>query len=129
MAQINALLIFVPGLFKYHQTQSPKGTSLNSGCSAFQSKCLDYHNLFICLLKNVLKAQSPKSKKLLQRGDIYAALHGALWQGKKMEIQRKHRKTFQSFKLFQPGTHDMGKQQSFHGTFLVSSWIFLCHNS
>lgn len=100
MAQINALLKFVPDLFKYHQTQSPKGSSLNPGCSAFQSKCLDYHNLFVCLLKKVLNAQSPKSKKLLQRGHIYAVLHSALWQEKRWRFREDAGKLFKASSYF-----------------------------
>lgn len=105
MAQTNALLIFVPGLFKYHQRQSLKGSSLNPGLSAFQSKCLDCYKFFVSLSKNVLKAHSSKSKKLLQR-DVYVFLHmlsNALQPEKNTEIQEKHQKTFQSIKSFQPG--------------------------
>lgn len=98
--QINALLIVVPGLFKYHQTQSPKGSSLNPGCSAFQSKCLDYHSLFVCLFKNVLKAQFPKSEKLLQRGDVYAVLHSALWQEKRWRSREDTGKLFKASSYF-----------------------------
>lgn len=43
---------------------------------------------------------------------------------KKMKIQRRQRKTFQSIKLFQPGKHGMRKQQSFCWIFLISSWTF-----
>jgi len=100
MAQINALLIFVPGLFKYLWTRSPKGSSLNPGCSAFQSKCLDYHNLFVCLFKNVLKAQSPESKRLMQRGDVYAVHHGALWQEKRSRFREDTGKPFKASSYF-----------------------------
>lgn len=99
MSRINALLIFVPGLFKYNQRQSLKGSSSNPGLSAFQSKCLDYYKLFVSLPKNVLRAQSPKSKKLLQRENVYVFLHmfsSALQLEKILRFRKNTRKHFRT---------------------------------
>lgn len=126
MAQTNALLIFVPGLFKYHWRESLKGSSLNSDLSAFQSKCLDYYKLFVCLSKSVLKAVSKKQEIVAKRRCVCCSpqVLQCTVAGKNMEIKKKHQKMFQSIKSFQPGIHGMGKQQSFYGAFLVSSCFF-----
>lgn len=104
MAQTNALLILVTGLSMYHQRQSLNGSSLNPDLSTFQSKCLDYYKIFVCLSKNILKAQSPKSKNLLQWEVVYVFIHispvHCSW--KKCGVQKKHQKVFQSIKSFQP---------------------------
>lgn len=118
--------IFVPGLCKYHQRQSLKGSSLNPSLTAFQSKCLDYYKLFVNISKNVLKAVSKKEEVVAKRRCVCFSPHilQCTVTRKNTEIQKNHQKMSQSIKSFQPGIHGMGKQQSFCGTLLVSSWIF-----
>lgn len=124
MAQINdkCLSVFVLGLFKYHQIQSSEDSSLNPSCPAFQSIHLDQHKLFVCLFKNILKGRSLKSEELWKIGGLCCCSAQHTITGKK----RRHRKTFQSIRLFQIGICGIERQQNFHGPFLVSSWICFC---
>lgn len=45
---------------------------------------------------------------------------------RKKEETQEHFKIFQSIRLFKIGICGMERQQNFHGTFLVSSWICFC---